>query len=237
MHKEKFDLLENVAKVLAELHRLPVPAQCEGDPMLWRTMNKMLEAAARKPELWAEGVPGLDAISLEANKAQMAVEMGEFPIVLCHGDLKPSNVFLAKLGPSPLLGGLASDIWDGILRFKGDKIFFIDHELGGPNYRAFDLMKLFRTADKSSDSSMDHFLSAYARNMQQDLADIRKETKLFECLTWLEAVCFFLAMPQFKPNETSRWNALALDRWKKYEATKDALVGEDAWRACIARLG
>jgi thiamine kinase-like enzyme len=211
MHKDDFDLLDDVAKVLADLHQLQVPVVCEGEPMLWRTIDKMVEAASRRPELWPEGMPELDVISKEVSKARAAIEKRNYPIVLCHGDFKPSNVIQSKTG----------------------KVSFIDHELAGPNYRAFDLMKVFRTAQKSSDNSVEHFLRAYVTNIGQEpsdeeLADIINETKLFESLTWLEAAAFFLALPQFKPAETARWNALALDRWEKYEATKRVLLGESA---------
>jgi len=211
MHKDDFELLGDVASLLAKLHQLPVPAVCEGEPMLWRTVDRMVEAAARRPELWPEGMPGLDAISQEVSQARAAVEKSNYPIVLCHGDFKPSNVVLSK----------------------NDDVYFIDHELSGPNYRAFDLMKVFRTAQKTSDASMDHFIRAYATSAGQvpseaEVADILEETKLFESLTWLEAACFFLALPQFKPQDTARWNALALDRWEKYEATKHVLLGTGA---------
>jgi len=220
MHKDDAGLLENVADVLAQLHQLPVPAVCQGEPMLWRTIDKMLEAAGRKPELWPQAMPSLDAITEEVRRARIAVEMHNYPVVLCHGDFKPSNVILSKTG----------------------KVQFIDHELAGPNYRAFDLMKVFRTAEKTSESSMEHFLRTYVGSTGQEeseerVADIMKETKIFKPLTWLEAACFFLALPQFKPNETSRWHALALDRWEQYEATKDELLGKEAWQACLAWLG
>jgi len=211
MHKDDFELLGDVASLLAKLHQLPVPAVCEGEPMLWRTVDRMVEAAARRPELWPEGMPGLDAISEEVSKARAAVEKSTYPIVLCHGDFKPSNVVLSK----------------------NDDVYFIDHELSGPNYRAFDLMKVFRTAQKTSEASMDHFIRAYATSAGQvpseaEVADILEETKLFESLTWLEAACFFLALPQFKPQDTARWNSLALDRWEKYEATKHVLLSTGA---------
>jgi thiamine kinase-like enzyme len=176
--------------------------------MLWRTIDKMVEAARRKPELWPEGMPSVDVVTEEVEKAKAAIEKSTYPIVLCHGDFKPSNVVLDKCG----------------------KVFFIDHELAGPNYRAFDLMKVFRTAMKSSEPSMQHFLRLYLRQVngrepkEQELAVIKQETMLFESLTWLEAACFFLALPQFKAQDIPRWHALALDRWEKYESTKQALL-------------
>jgi len=220
MHSEDLDLLENVAELLAELHQLPLPEACKGQqPMMWKSIGAMLEASARKPELWPEGMPSIDAVAEEVSKAQLAIEQRNCCTVLCHGDFKPSNVVQSKSG----------------------KISFIDHELGGLNYRSFDLMKVFRTAEKSSQASMEHFICTYAEKIglksEAEIAELMREAKVFESLTWLEAACFFLAMPQFKPSETTQWNELALDRWQKYESTRDALLGKAAWQDCMAWLG
>ena len=51
-----------------------------------------------------------------------AVEACTHADVLGHGDLKPSNV----------------------LRLRRGGITFIDFELAGPNYRGYDIFKLFR---------------------------------------------------------------------------------------------
>merc|ERR1712043_35150 len=50
-----------------------------------------------------------------------------------------------------------------------------------------------------------------------------QEAYMFEPLTWLEASVFFLALPLFKPGETAKWNALAIDRWQKYTETRHQL--------------
>lgn len=209
MHKNDLGLLDKIASVLSTLHHLPVPAACEGPPMVWRSIDKMIETASRtsEPWLWPKDVPNIKAIAQEVRKARVALEKRDPAIVLCHGDLLPNKVFLNK---------------------EGDKVHLIDFELGGPNYRAFDLMKIFRTGETSSETSMEHFLRAYAKNMDQsekEISQLIAETKMFEPLTWLEAACFFLALPQFTPQETARWNSLALDRWQKYEATKHLLLG------------
>lgn len=206
MHKEDLPLLDSVAKALAKLHQLKVPEVCEGPPILWRTIDKMMEAAARKPELWPEGMPSMEVLLEEIQTARSKLEKRSPKIVLCHGDFKPSNVILNSNG----------------------SVSLIDHELGGPNYRGFDLMKVFRTALPTSVRSMEHFVRAYASSMgsspsQVEIDSLMQEARLFEPLTWLEACCFFLALPQFKSKEISRWNALALDRWSKYVETKQIL--------------
>jgi thiamine kinase-like enzyme len=205
MHKDDKSLMALVAKALGKLHSLPVPKVCDGTPMLWRTIDKMMEVASRKPELWPQEMPSMEVVLEEVEKTKVVVKDMQPRVVLCHGDLKPSNVIYNK---------------------SVDEVHIIDHELAGPNYRAFDLMKLFRTAGKQSDTSMEHFLQSYCETMdaKPDVAKIKEEARIFEPLTWLEAACFFLALPQFKPQDTARWNSLALDRWDKYQATKAVLL-------------
>jgi len=210
MHKGDFKLLSQVAKVLSDFHQLPIPAACEGEPMLWRTINKMMRVVQRRPDLMPHGMPSIDTILAEVDAARCALERHSPAIVLGHGDCKPSNV-------------IASD--DGI-----DPVKLIDFELGGPNYRGFDLMKLFRTAKGASKPCMLHFLDAYVERTKgsppghEELANLAAELDRFEPLTWLEAAIFFLTLPQFKADETNRWNDLAMDRWEKYMKTKGALV-------------
>ncbi|CAE7752328.1 unnamed protein product, partial [Symbiodinium sp. CCMP2456] len=44
VHSGNQRLLEAIAERLSELHRQPVPKSTKGEPMLWRTMDKMLLA-------------------------------------------------------------------------------------------------------------------------------------------------------------------------------------------------
>lgn len=200
MHCGDFELLDLVAKSLASFHSLPVPAVCEGEPMLWRTIDKMMEVVAQKPELMPEGMPSIDAINAEIRQTRAVLETFNPKIVLGHGDFKPSNVIR-----------------------DSNIVKLIDFELGGPNYRGFDLMKVFRTALPASEECMERFLTTYAGQAGESHSDVNAliaETQSFEPLTWLEAAVFFLTLPQFKPSETSRWNDLAIDRWAKFVDTK-----------------
>merc|ERR550537_52371 len=103
-------------------------------------------------------------------------------------------------------------------------------------------MKLFRTANSFSESSMKHFLKAYILASKGSVSDeavdeLYAESRFFEPLTWLEAAVFFLALPIFKAEDTSRWNSLAVDRWQKFMATKHKLTptvsnGESSMCSC-----
>merc|ERR1712217_484485 len=90
-------------------------------------------------------------------------------------------------------------------------------------------MKLFRIADGlPNENSMRYFLRAYAECFElpvseETVSNLMTETYMFEPLTWLEACIFFLALPMFKVDDTAKWNALAIDRWVKYQDTKHKL--------------
>jgi thiamine kinase-like enzyme len=208
MHCGDFVLLDLIAKSLGSFHQLPSPAACEGEPMLWRTIDKMMQVVAKRPELMPEGMPGIDAIHIAINEAREALNALSPKIVLGHGDFKPSNVIRHQ-----------------------DTVTLIDLELGGPNYRGFDLMKVFRTALPTSQECMVRFLRTYAKQVGEGDSDdgvkaLLAETQSFEPLTWLEAAIFFLTLPQFKPSETRRWNELAIDRWTKFVETRHKISGK-----------
>lgn len=208
MHKGDTALLDQVAKAVAGFHESPVPALVQGEPMLWRTVDKMLEVVEASPHLIPPGMLCLSDLRAEVSDARSLLEHRHPKLVLGHGDLKPSNVVF----------------YDGVATL-------IDFELGGPNYRGFDLMKLFRTDAAMSEASMEHFFRSYVREVQgckETPAEVAAEARAFLPLTWLEAAVFFLTLPQFKPDETARWNTLAVDRWGKYMETKHLLSAPSA---------
>ena len=100
-------------------------------------------------------------------------------------------------------------------------ITFIDFELAGPNYRGYDIFKLFRTSKlpAASDASLLSFVEAYlGEDATQRAADAcLLETKLFEPLTWLEAAIFFSFAAATLPEKRAEMAALARDRWAAYE--------------------
>eukprot|EP00928_Gymnodinium_smaydae_P080458 TRINITY_DN64146_c0_g1_i1.p1 TRINITY_DN64146_c0_g1~~TRINITY_DN64146_c0_g1_i1.p1 ORF type:complete len:729 (+),score=100.22 TRINITY_DN64146_c0_g1_i1:83-2269(+) len=210
IHKGDFRLLGGIADMLARCHQLPTPSIfMEGVPLLWRQIDKMMGVAGRRPELMPKGMPDLSVISREINSMRVALDKHNPKVCFCHGSMNPSNVMLSS---------------DGNMKF-------IDFELGGPNYRGFDQMKLFRTAGEFSERCLEHFLRVYVaatgdyqHKGKEEMAALVKEVRMFEPLTWLEASIFFLVMPQFKPEGAARWNELAIHRWKKFEATKSLLA-------------
>jgi len=208
MHSGDFPLLDAVAKALASVHRLEVPQVCEGEPMLWRTIRKMMTVCGQHPELMPPGFPECKEIQAEIDAARATLDRHQPRLVLAHGDFKPSNVMR-----------------------HGDRVSIIDFELAGPNYRGYDLMKVFRTARAQSVESMRRFLTTYASEIgdsvdDQSVSDLLSEARRFEPLTWLEAAIFFLTLPHYKPESAARWHEMALDRWSKWQERKH-LLSED----------
>jgi len=206
MHCNNKPLLEAVAQALAAVHQLPLPAICDGEPMLWRTVDKMIEALACRPELMPNGMPGLGPLLVEVRTAKAALAKHGPQLVSGHGDFKPSNV----------------------MEHDG-RVKLIDFELGGPNYRGFDLYKVFRTARPQSEASMVYFIRKYLAFTEgeavsdEEVSKLMAEMRLFEPLTWLEACIFFLILPQFKPEGAAEWADLAKDRWAKYQVSRAKL--------------
>merc|ERR1711988_1590704 len=208
LHKGDARLLGAVADLLARCHELPTPQPFrEGVPLLWREIDKMMDVVARRPELIPKDMPDIEGITAEINVMKVALDKHKPRVTFCHGSMNPRNVLLSS---------------DGSVKF-------IDWELGGPNYRGFDLMKLFRTSGASSERCMEYFLRVYAASIgelqcKDDVSTLLREVRMFEPLTWLEAVVFFLVMPQFKPEGVMKWNELAIHGWSKFKETKFRLA-------------
>merc|ERR1719464_1588840 len=119
--------------------------------MLWRTMDKMMAAVARRTDL-PKGLPSLDEMRSEISAARVALSKRAPRVVLGHGDFKPSNV----------------------MEHAGS-VRLIDFELAGPNFRGFDLMKAFRTASGPCMLSLERFLGAYAERVGEDAKTLLAE--------------------------------------------------------------
>lgn len=201
VHCGNWKLLDQIAARLFDYHRQEVPAAALGEPMLWRTMEKMLLVV--DDESLPSSLPPLAELRAEIARAREALEALEPKVVCGHGDFKPSNV----------------------LEHQGE-VWLIDFELGGPNYRGFDWMKLFRRPEGVSQKDLEHFLQSYASHQAErvDLSSLLRETLAFEPLTWLEAFVFFLALPKYKPEGVEKWQRLAEHRWEMYQQTRYRLL-------------
>jgi thiamine kinase-like enzyme len=126
-----------------------------------------------------------------------------------------------------------SCLTDSPLLLPGDAgcrdIFLIDFELAGPNYRGFDLCKLFRTASPGPGTARNRraFMEAYHRRAagrEPTAADVElllAEADLFLPLTWMEAGVFFLFASVSDGAQEGRWRGLAEDRLGNYRGAME----------------
>ena len=187
---------------------------------MWKWLNRMLDEMRVSSNVGSlpAGIE-LPVLRREVEVMANTIEKLGFSVVLSHGDLKPSNVML--LGDDPV---------DDDVRLIDLDVRLIDLELAGPNYRGFDLAKLFRIdPSRFSEERFSEFLSVYCETAKVDESlakEIEKEMKVCLPLVHLEAAVFFalvVAMGQDfggPSSDKARWEALLRDRWAKYMASK-----------------
>ena len=112
-------------------------------------------------------------------------------VAIGHGDAKPGNILVDQ------------HHW----------IRFIDLELAGLHYAAYDIAKLFR----DNDTWLDDFLVVYAK--ERGVTVSREEVDRLRPMTWLEAAIFFVCMLQQDQGNEDLWRKLAVDRLANYEAS------------------
>jgi len=222
MHGESVELPKLIAPRLAELHSLSLSdaathsARTAREPVLWNFLDAMLshvESGGDEGARVAASLIDVPQVRREVSRMRARFDALELPVVVGHGDLKPSNVMLTAS--------------------EGERICFIDFELAGAHYRGYDLFKLFRTAGKMSTRNLKVFLSEYldalpgaptrAESRELMLEEIYAETLAAEPLTWLEAAVFFLFAVREYPSERERWAPLATQRWTAYLVSASAI--------------
>lgn len=146
------DWIEHVAHRLAAFHSMQVPP--DHPHMLWETMEIMMDM-----------IKDTSLVREEVKRQRELLEPLHLPVVLGHGDFKPSNVITDR---------------------------FIDFEISGMHYKGFDIAKLFRTDHPTelSDDNMHAFLECYLQassgaddDCTRNIEQLRLETRLMEPLT------------------------------------------------------
>jgi thiamine kinase-like enzyme len=199
LHYPDSSAIPIVATALARLHSIePKPDLNHSRPnMLWRACQVML---SRSSESHTAGGWTVERLEEAVKRHKAELDDLEFPLVATgHGDCKPSNVILTSEG-----------------------VKFIDLELAGTHYRAFDLAKMLRTDNPTVSTNLNRrlFLKAYARSISSATVDARGlefEVNMLVPLTWLEAAIFFFCMAGQDPVKAEKWNRLTLDRLNSYE--------------------
>ena len=186
----------------------------------------MSELISSRPDL--EPLIGLPTGYLEGEVSRCVETLNSLmppcTVVLCHGDLKPSNVMV----------------------YDNEVPKLIDFELSGVGWRGFDLYKMFRTGKGSRESNMVEFCASYLEGGAGGSGGgsssklLVQEAKLFEPVTWLEAGVFFLfAIGEGREGldkaENDKWEAemeaLARDRIGEYAKCVDGWEGRvEEWR-------
>lgn len=222
IHGTDVALVQNIATMLSHFHALPFPAVfANAEPLIWSWFDKMLEAIDHGCNDLPDFVT-MDELRQEIAAMRAAYSCAEAKVVLAHGDFKPSNVLQA---PADSEGNTTQ------------LLQFIDLELSGPNYRGFDIMKLFRTKLPFSEANFEAFLEEYLSasaiheasseakhpmmRVAGDVLKLEAEAKAFEPLTWLEAAVFFVLVLATEADPASQNYDLGKQRWQQYLATKD----------------
>jgi thiamine kinase-like enzyme len=218
-------LQDKVASILASLHSIPldtveteaaasgvaVPAKYKSQAMVWTSIDVMLdmiEPADKSPvPIPNERTWDIDIVRKMCEAEREAIDKLGYPLALCHGDMKPSN----------------------LIQEDGGQLKMIDFELAGPNYRGFDICKLFRNdTGPVEEEDLRRFVTQYLGGSADPAAvdALVAEAKQLEKLTWLEAAVFFMAMlsdcsGQYSAEEIEQAEKLAEHRWQRYLACTD----------------
>lgn len=202
-------ILKTVATSLAKLHSFTPPVDDDGSSfknnMLWSSLEVLLSLIGETEE----GQYYRNQISWQRNQ----LDFLELPIVFGHGDFKPSNIIMVMEN---------DDEHDVVAKF-------IDFEMVGWHFRAFDLAKLFRatTATSSStttttttDQNRQAFLQQYLQQMEKNndatgattLPLLQLESQLLLPMAWLEAAIFFEASASMSLKISDN---VSFRQWKK----------------------
>lgn len=190
-------------KRLASLHKTKCDRNCS--PLIWVWLFELIQQLKMINKL--PSFISVEDIEREVRVMQQIFECSKIRVCTCHGDLKPSNMMVSD----------------------ENELFFIDLDLGGPNYCAFDIMKLFRTSKEitsvKKEEHLKAFLEIYCKVLACNISPkaIYSEAKMCEPLTWLEAALFFslsAALDESKTGEEVDHHGLFNNRWENYLETK-----------------
>mmetsp|Transcript_8475 Transcript_8475/g.20386 ORF Transcript_8475/g.20386 Transcript_8475/m.20386 type:complete len:192 (+) Transcript_8475:591-1166(+) len=171
--------------------------------MLWSCCNALLE------QLNGNNEKLYQTYSTQLRHQKLVLEALHLPLVLGHGDFKPSNVII--LGDS------------GEARL-------IDWETCGCHYRAYDLAKFFRAVEPHTNEEHQllsrnrfTFIKNYCDNVgatrgasTDDPTWVSLESKLLLPMTWLEAALFFHCKSYDEGSEVDLYTNYAEQRLRSY---------------------
>jgi hypothetical protein len=190
------------------------------EPLVWTWIDSMLECVRAQvgadPSTHAAVAEMLAPAAREVRAQRRRLAGARLPLVFAHGNFKPQNVI-----------------------FEDGDVRLIDFDSSGRNYRGYDLVKFFRRDEPFGPALFDAFLRAYAElcgaeasgghpPRRVSAADLRREARMCEALTYLEPVVFFLFSAVVHGKDAvgrAQWVGKARTRWDQYvacvEATKE----------------
>eukprot|EP00468_Gymnochlora_sp_CCMP2014_P009037 CAMPEP_0167766590 /NCGR_PEP_ID=MMETSP0110_2-20121227/15447_1 /TAXON_ID=629695 /ORGANISM="Gymnochlora sp., Strain CCMP2014" /LENGTH=297 /DNA_ID=CAMNT_0007654671 /DNA_START=91 /DNA_END=984 /DNA_ORIENTATION=- len=143
-----------LALKLSRLHSLEIPLKFSRPetPLIWEFLERMLNEIKRKEitEKPLRPIPQFlssSNLEKEIRECKQILEPKDFSVVLAHGDCKPANAMKTSISVPHKSGGWLANLDPRRGRDKpkqADDVLLIDFELSGPNYRGYDIMKLFR---------------------------------------------------------------------------------------------
>lgn len=179
------ELCIELAELVSCWHTIEVNLSDENENVLWLTMQRMISYIENRiptdayPNEWS-----FERIQRETQFLRKSIDPLNFPEVMCHGDLKPSNI-IKKIQ--------ACTSQDEKFT-KNHPFLLIDFELSGRNYRGFDLYKLFRTRNPTiyTPTNMETFAKQYLKslsiyypkqNAETNVQSLLEEVQIFEPFT------------------------------------------------------
>ena len=162
---DNLDLCQKIARCVARLHSI----ECDrsNGNVLWMTLDKMLNKINDLPSEEFPGTWSIQKLKSEVSSMKNMIKSLHLQEVMCHGDLKPSNLLLT---PKHNLAVFE----------EGESVIMIDFELSGLNYRGFDVCKLFRTSKtcEHSRNSFEAFAKSYLRYIEENRPLLGQDEKL-----------------------------------------------------------
>ena len=222
--QENKHIVRLAAEALAKLHTLTPISQISTDTsrnnnMLWQSCHVLMQQYADPRWCVPDGdrTPWTyDRLYNCIRKHEMELEQDKdlFVTDTGHGDCKPSNLL----------------VQDGDSVDHAPRVRFLDLELAGTHYVAFDIAKLWRTSSyKTAAEQVQRtnqrqlFLQTYTEHFPGDAmvnaSILQDQVDRLIPLTWLEAAAFFVAMSATSSknqSEREHWDSLALDRLRSY---------------------
>lgn len=169
IHADNVELIRSIADSVKTLHQLEQPPS--PPHMLWHCLNVMLSITKEEHRV--------GELRKHYELQRQCLEPLDLPVVLGHGDMKPSNIMLAtSLSPSSSAATPKSDDDDG-------RVLFIDFETSGMHYRGFDIAKIFRTQNPTdvTKANMREFANVYTDSNEREMESVLLEAALLQPMT------------------------------------------------------